>query len=122
MQRCLRDTVARFRGGIPRSHKPTSDECEAGRPQSAARLFYSETATSSKEVKPTSSVVLKTVLPHHFGQTGLLSQSPLRERFRFLPNSPGRSVPQSPSSSCEKEPDPCLPILATVPRASGQGI
>jgi hypothetical protein len=76
-----------------------------------------------REVKSTtSSVVLKTALPNHLEQTGLLPQSPLRERLLFLPNSPGRRVPQSPSPSCEKEPDPCPPILATVPGAFGQGI
>jgi hypothetical protein len=105
------------------SHKPTRDECEAARPNSRQRAcLIRRLQPVRREVKSTSSVLLKTALPNHLEQTGLLPQSPLREGFLFLPNSPGRKVPQSPSPSCEKEPDPYLLILATVPGAFGQGI
>ena len=112
-----------FADGIPRPHKPTRDECEAGRrQQSAAAVLIRKLQPVGKRLSRHRQFVLKTVFPNHLGQAGLLSQSPLRERFLFLPDSPCRRVPQSPSPCREKEPDPYLPILATLPGAFGQGI
>jgi hypothetical protein len=82
----------------------------------AAAFLVHRLQSVRREVKSTLSVVLKTVSLHPLGETRLLSPSPFRQRFLFLPKSPGRRVPQSPSPRCDQEPGPCLAILAHGPR------